>query len=284
MRNSTAYFAGVATVFTATALGFGGAMIVTNATAPRSPAEPTKLERSVASSAQPSPSPDAKTATAAGTNAKPQGSPPAAPAATSVQPQQPASSSPSQATQTASIASQTPASAQSPPPAAAPALEQSTANSRATTPANAYVHDSGQDIRKYIRKRERHWARRHYRDDDATTAQASNSAEQNAQSSLPSQSSSESSSQSAPQGQAQPGQIKTADQTSARLDDDDTSKARRKHDRRWGRGYSRDDDARIRGEDRSRSFEVREAPREEAPQPFFGMRRWRPILSDSDDD
>jgi hypothetical protein len=283
MRNSTAYFAGVATVFTATALGFGGAMIVTNATAPRSPAEPTKLERSVASSAQPSPSPDVKTATIAGTSGTPQSPPLASAAATSVQPQQPASSSPSQPTQTASTASQTPAAAQSSTPAAAPALEQSTANSQATTPANAYAHGSDQDIRKYIRKRERHWARRHYRDDDATTAQASNSAEQNAQSSVSSPSSG-SSSQSVPQGQAQPGQIKTADPTSARLDDDNTSNVRRKHDRRWGRGYSKGDDVRIRGEDQSRSFEVREAPREEAPQPFFGMPRWRPLLSDSDDD
>ncbi len=279
MRNSTAYFAGVATVFTATALGFGGAMIVTNATAPRSPAEPTKLEQSVASSAQASPSPEAKTA-----NGTPQSPPLASPAATSVQPQEPASSSPSQPTQTASIASQIPASAQAPTPAAAPVLEQSTADSQATMPATAYAHGSDQDLRKYIRKRERHWARQHYRDDDATTAQASDSAEQHAQSSVSSQSSSGSSSRSAPQRQTQRGPIKTADQTSARLDGNDAGKVRRKRDRRWGHGYSGDDDERIRGEDRSRSFEVREAPREEAPQPFFGMPRWRPLLSDSDDD
>jgi hypothetical protein len=34
--HSTAYFAGVATVFTATALGFGGALMITSATAPQS--------------------------------------------------------------------------------------------------------------------------------------------------------------------------------------------------------------------------------------------------------
>lgn len=278
MRNSTAYFAGVATVFTATALGFGGAMIVTNATAPRSPAEPTKLERSVASAAQASPSPGAKTATTAETSETPQ----SPPLATSAQPQQlaqqPASSSAPQPTQAASTASQTPASAQPPAP------EQSEADLQAKMSANAYARGSDEDMRKYIRKRERHWARRHYRDDDATTAQVSSSSDQNTQSPVPSQSSSESLSQPAPQGRAQPGRIKTADQASARADDGDTSKVRRKHDRHWGRGHSRDDDERVRAENQTRSFEVRETPRAEVSQPLFGMPRWRPFFSDSDDD
>lgn len=281
MRNSTAYFAGVATVFTATALGFGGAMIATNATAPRSPAEPTRLERSVVSPAQTSSTPDTRTGTTAEPSEMPQSLPLASPETTPAQlqqpPQQPASSSASQPTRAVSTV----------PPAStlpASAAEQSAADSQANMPRNAFVRGSDADVRKYVRKRERRWARRHSREDDVTTEQVSNSADQNKQSLIPSQSPLASSSQMAPQGQVQPGQqIKTTDQISARVDDGDT-KVRHKHDRHWGRGYSRNDDEGIRGEDRGRSFEVRETPREEGPHVFFDMPRWRPVFSDSNDD
>ncbi len=277
MRNSTAYFAGVATVFTATALGFGGAMFLTNPTAPRSSAEPAKLERSVASPPRASSSVETKP-TADVTPAETTQSSNQAPAAPSPAP---ANRQPTQQATTAPQPSSEPQG--QPQPAAqttAAAAEQATADPQLKSPANAYARGSDEDVRKYIRKRERRWARRHYRDGDATTAtQDADSSAPNTQSP-----SSVSSSQPAAQGQAKPLQIKTADQSSAKADDVDAGKAKRKHDRHWTRSYARDDDERARDEDHARSFESRRPAEDDAPQTFFGMPRWRPFLSDSDDD
>jgi len=268
MRNSTAYFAGVATVFAATALGFGGAMILTSATTPRSPAEPTKLQRSVAPLAQASPSADTKTPTTTEANA----TSPAPP-----RPPQPASL-PSEPVQSASTTPQTPASTQQ--PFTAPG--QSVTDAQAKAPANAFARGSDDNVRKYIRKRERRWAHRHYRNDHATTsAQVSNSTDPNAsQPTASAHSSSDSATPPAAQEQAQPGPTQTRDQTTSRADDSDTRKVKRKHERRWTRSYARDDDERADGQ---RSLEVREMPPQDAPQPFFGVPRWRPVFDDGDD-
>jgi hypothetical protein len=270
MRNSTAYFAGVATVFAATALGFGGAMILTSATTPRSPTEQTKLERSVAAPAQASPAPDTKTTTTIEASATPQSQ------ATPEQPPQSASP-PSQPVHSAPTVPQTPASTLQ----SSPSPEQSATDLQEKASANAYARGSDEDIKKYIRKRERHWARRHYHDGGAATSeQVSNSADQNAGQST---TSSNSSLQPAAQEQVQSGQSKTPDQTAAKGDNADAGKAKRTHDRRWTRSYARDDNERVQAPDRQ-SLEVREIPPEEAPQPFFGMRRWRPFFDSGDDD
>ena len=278
MRNSTAFFAGVATVFSATALGFGGAMMLTTATTPHSPTEATKLERSVASPAKASPSADPKAVTTVTPSGTAQGlnQSPAVPPSPPLPAQQAATTSPSLQT---SPAAQTKSEALAQP--AASSAEQSTASSQANSAANAYARSNDADIRKYVHKRERHWARRHYRDEDATTAA------QDARSGGESDRSQPSVSENQPalQGQSQPTQIKTADQTpTTKSEDSDTGKAKRKHDRRWTRSYSRDYGDRGRDEDRAPSFEAREMPRADGPQPLFGSPRWRPFFSDSDDD
>ena len=275
MRNSTAYFAGVATVFTATALGFGGALILTSATNSRTSTEPTKLERSVASPVQASPPPDTKTATTTETKATAQSQAPATPA------QLPQSVSlPSEPAQSASTTLPTPASVQQ--PSATP--EQSATDAQAKAPANAFAGGTDEEVRKYIHKRERRRAHRHYRNDDATTsAQVSNSADPNAgQPTTPAHSSSDSSTQPAAQEQAQPRQSQTHDQTASRAGDSDAGKMKRKHHRHWTRSYARDDDERART-DGQRSLEVQAVPPEDAPQPLFGVRRWSPVLDDGDD-
>jgi hypothetical protein len=127
---------------------------------------------------------------------------------------------------------------------------------------------------------ERHWARRHYRDDEAASdAQDAKSGGQNTQSQP-----SASENQSAAQGQTQPTQINAADQASATVDDSDAVQVKRKHDRRWTRGYARDHNERRRDDGRARSFEARELPGEDAPQTSSGVPRWRPFFSDGDDD
>jgi len=281
MRNSTAFFAGVVTVFSATALGFGGAMMLTTATTPHSTTEATKLERSVASPAKASPSADPKAVSIVNSSGTTQGSnqspaPPAVPPSSPVPTQQAATTSPSAQT---SLAAQT--KSETPAQPTVPGAEQSTASSQANSAANAYARSNEADIRKYVHKRERHWARRHYQDEDATTA--GQDAKSGGQSDRSQPSVSES--QPAAQGQSQSAQIKTADQTpAAKIEDSDTGKVKRKHDRHWTRGYSREYGERGRDEDRAPSFEVREVPREDRPQALFGSPRWRPFFSDSDDD
>jgi hypothetical protein len=281
MRNSTAFFAGVTTVFSATALGFAGAMMLTTAT-PQSPTEHTKLERSVAPPAQAAQSADPKPAQSADpkpiTSTNSSGTTeianqsPAAPAAVA-EPRQP----PQQAATTS------PPPQVQPGPSAEPkasAAEQSAASSQVTSASNAYARGSDEDIKKYVRKRERHWAHRHYRDDNATTGgQDPKSVDKDDKEQSPA-----SENQTASQGQTQPAQTKKADQTATKVDDTDSGKVKRKHDRRWTRAYSRDSGERGHDEARAPSFEVREMPREDAPQTFFGTPRWRPLFSDSDDD
>jgi hypothetical protein len=269
MRNSTAYFAGVATVFTATALGFGGALIVTNATAPRSPAEPTKLERSIAAPAQAATTLVAKSVAASDATTSQDTSQTPAPAA--AQPQQ-------SAQQSAPSTSQPQSTALEPTPAqpAANEANQSQAASELQSPANAYARGSDADIRKYVRKRDRRWARRHYRDEDTPVAKASDPTDQST-----SQTSSANPSVQSGQAESMQPQIKSADQTSAKVDEADTVKGKRKRERRWARGYARDDG--VRGDDRDQAVEVRETPRDEAPS-FFAPRRWRPFFSGDDDD
>jgi hypothetical protein len=154
MRNSTAYFAGVATVFSATALGFGGAMVITNATAPRSPPEPSRLERHLAGPVQATSAQDTAATTTADNgptqtpNPTPVQSPPPQ------QPQQSTSSTPQ-------------ASA---PPDVLGATSQPTqtaAEPQTDRPQNAFARADNEEFRKIIRKRERRWARRHYQDDNA---------------------------------------------------------------------------------------------------------------------
>lgn len=279
MRNSTAYFAGVATVFTATALGFGGALIVTNATAPQAPPEPTKLERQMAHAAtlqQPATPQEAKAATTETSVA--QAPSPPQPSAPAVQQQQP---QPSQQETVQSSA---------PPPTPAP----TDTTAEASKPAvNTYARTSDEDYKKYIRKRERRWARHHYQDDNTTGSVAQDigsmdksTDQQASRSSTASQSPAQLSNQPAPQTQAQPAQpqIKSADESSAKVDNVDSGKVSRKQDRRSSRRYARDDQERWRDDDRARSVEVRESPRDEAPHSFFGSPRWRPFSSNDDDD
>jgi hypothetical protein len=282
MRNSTAYFAGVATVFSATALGFAGAMMLTTATTSQSPTEHSKLEQSTASPAQASPLADPKpiaTTNSSGTTEIADQSP-AAPAAASEprqRPQPAAATSPSPQAQPESPTHQQPAMSGQPK---SPGVGEPDASSQVTSASNAYARGSDEDIRKYVHKRERHWARRHYRDDNATTGgQDAKSVGQNDWSP-----SSASENQAASQAQAQPAQIKTADQTSAKIDGSDPSKVKRKHGRHWSRTYSRGSGERGRDEARTPWFAVREAPSEDAPQTFFGTPRWRPLFSDTDDD
>jgi hypothetical protein len=273
MRNSTAFFAGVATVFSTTALGFAGAMMLTTAT-PQSPTEHAKLERSGALPAQVAQSADPKPITSSNSSGTTEiaNQSPAAPAAVAESrqpPQQAATTSPPPQVQ--------------PGPSAEPkasAAEQSAASSQVTSASNAYARGSDEDIRKYVRKRERHWAHRHYRDDSATTnGQDPKSVGKDDQ-----EQSSASENQATSQGQTQPAQTKTADQTATKVDDTDSGRVKRKHDRHWTRAYSRDPGERGHDETRAQSFEVREMPREDAPQTFFGTPRWRPFFSDSDDD
>ena len=281
MRNSTAFFAGVVTVFSATALGFGGAMMLTAATTSHSPTEATKLERSVASPAKASQPADPKTVTTANSSGITQGSN----QSSAPTPASPSPPPPAQQAATTSPSAQTSSSMQvqsgTPAQPAASGAEQSAASSQAKSAANAYARANDEDVRKIVRKRERHWAHRHYRDQDATTAaQDAKSGGENdrSQSSIPEN-------QPAAQGQSQPPQIKTADQTpTTKAEDSDANKVKRKHDRRWTRAYSRDYGERGRDENRAPSFEVREMPREDGSQTLFGSPRWRPFFSDSDDE
>jgi len=273
MRNSTAYFSGVATVFTATALGFGGALILTSATAPRSPAEPTKLERSIVAPLQAAPPADAKSAAGdAGGTQSPSQAPRVIPAQAQQSPQPSVPDTPSP--QVVSPV-QTPAQASRQITASRP--DQSTATPAAQAPANAYARSSDEDVRKYLRKRDRHWARRHYRDETSMAAQAPDSADQSGSQSLTVVSSTQSGSES-----TEP-QIKAPDQTSAKVDNADARRGKRKHDRRWARGNPGDNDDGYRTDDRGQSIEARDTPQQEAP-PFFARRNWRPFFSDSDDD
>jgi hypothetical protein len=277
MRNSTAYFAGVATVFSATALGFAGAMMLTAARTAPSSTDHAKLERRVASPAQASGSADAKPTTS-GNSAEGSNQATTPPPAASV-PHQPAQQAATSSPSVQALPSAPPLSETSTQPPVT-AAEQTAEPAHVKSTANAYALGSDGDIRKYIRKRERHWARRHYLDDDtASDAQDAKSGGQNTQSQP-----SASESQSSAQGQTQPTQIKAADQASAKVDDSDAVKVKRKHDRRWTRGYARDHNERGRDDDRARSFEVREVPGEDAPQAPFSMPRWRPLFSDGDDD
>jgi hypothetical protein len=284
MRNSTAYLAGVATVFSATALGFAGAMVLTNATTPQPPAEHAKLERSVASPAQASPSVDTKLNATANSSGTAQGSnqEPAPPAVS------PAPNKPAQQAATNSPPAQTSSSAQtqsetSAQPAISGVEQSSNASqaqaSQAKSAANAYARSSDEDVRRFIRRRERHWARRHYRDDDTTIAAQDAKSGQNIQSQP-----SASDNQPSLHASTQPTQIKSADQTSAKVDDPDSGKMKRKHDRRWTSGRSTDHYGAGRDDDWPRSFEARQIPEEDAPQTFFGTPRWRPFFGDSDDD
>ncbi len=280
MRNSTAYFAGVATVFSATALGFAGAMMLSTATTPRSPAEHTKLERSDASSGQASSPDKAEPAVRAYSSETTQDSnqslPP--PADSSVAPQSsakrtPTASPPAQTSNPGRLQPET-----SVQPTTAGAAQPAT-SSQAGSAANAYGRSSDEDVTKYIRKRQRQWAHRHYRNEGTTTAvQDAKSPDQSDQSQR-----SVSENKPTTPAETQPGQTKTAEQTATKANDADTSKAKRKHDRHWARGYQRNDD-RGHDEDRARSLEVREMPGEDAPQTFFEVPRWRPFFSDSDDD
>ncbi len=281
MRNSTAFFAGVVTVFSATALGFGGAMMLTTATTPHSPTEATKLERSVASPAKASPPADPKAITSESSAGTTQGSnqssaPPAAPPGPPLPAQQAATTAPS-----AQTSPSMPAQSGTPAQPAASGAEQTAAPSQTKSAANAYARGNDEDVRNFVRKRERHWARRRYRDEDAATVgQDAKSGGQNDRSQP-----SVSENQPAAQGQSQPAQIKTADQTpTTKVEDSDTSKVKRKHDRRWTRAYSRSYGERGGEEDRAPSFEVRELPREDGPQTLFGSPRWRPFFSDNDDE
>lgn len=276
MRNSTAYFAGVATVFTAVALGFGGAMVVTNATAPQSSPEPTKLQRQAAAAVQASPSTGANppaVATSAAMQGSTQAPPPQAPAQNTPSPSLPDQTTSQQATTTAVPTT--------------PPSEPSAAVSPATSAADAYARVSDKDLKKYIHKRDRRWVRRHNRDDGATTDEQA-SVDQTSYSSIdPSKVPPGASNQTALQGQPSQAQIKTADQSSNKTNGIDTASAGRKHNRRWTRGYvrnyARDDDGQILTEDRTRATDVRETPRNDAPQPFFGMPRWRPLFSEDHD-
>ena len=272
MRNSTAYFAGVATVFTAAVLGFSGAMIMTNAMAPRGQDQPTKLERIGA--AQASISRDTKSATTAETGVSQENSPQASVPTTPAQLQPAASPSGSEQ---ASSSSATPTQTAAQPPTSG--ADQSATNPQASEATNAFARGSDEEYRKYIRKRERHWAHRRNREDDAQPAAQATSSDQNSSSSTASQTAPTASSQPA---QAQPAQVKTADQAPARVDD--PNKAKRKRDRQWARSHSRDDDDGVAGDDRSRSFEVREMPPERPPQPLFDGPHWRPFFNDADDD
>jgi hypothetical protein len=277
MHNSTAYFAGVATVFTATALGFGGALFLTSSTAPRSPAEPTKLERSVAAPAQAVPSPDGRSVGTgnAGTTQGLSQTSPLPGGAPQQSTQQSAASSPQE--QTASTA-QTPKQAP-PQPAATDANQsrQSPAASAPQSPENAYARSTDEDIRKYVRRRDRRWAHRHYRDEDAIAAKASEPVEQSV-----SQSSTPGSSAQSESPQANQPPAKSADQSLAKANDADTVRSKRRHDRRWARGYMRSDDS-LRGDSRGQSVDIHETPQDEAP-PFIAPPRWRPFFSADDDD
>jgi len=287
MRNSTAYFAGVATVFTATALGFGGSLLLTSATAPRSPPEPTKLERSVAAPAQAAPSPDTRSA-ASSDAASPQAANQAQPAA-AAQAQQ-AAQVPAQAAPSPQPPSSTQPQAQPLSTTTASDSDQSTVTRTTRSPADAYARSTDEDVRKYIRKRDRRLARRHNRGEDVVTSQTSNVLDQsNSQS--PTQSSSTqqgaspqqaSSAQSGASGSVE-SEIKAPDQASVKADNADTRRAKRKHDRRWARGNARDNDDDLRGDNRGQPLDVRETPRDEGP-PFFAGPRWRPFFSGNDDD
>ena len=282
MRNSTAYFAGVATVFSATALGFGGAMMLTAATTPQSPTEHAALERSVASPARASPLADPKPITTTYTSGTVESANQSSGAHAAVpEPRQP--SQQSTTTAPSPLVQPEPSAQVQPAPSAQPkasGAEQSDASSQMKSASNAYARSSDEDIRKYVHKRERHWAHRHYRDENATTGgQDPKSVGQNDQ---PQSSASENQAES--EGQTQSAQIKTAGQTPAKVDGSDAGKVKRKHDRHWTRTYSRDPGERDHDKARAPSFEVREMPRDDAPETFFGAPRWRPFFSDSGDD
>src|SRR5262249_26484684 len=145
----------------------------------------------------------------------------------------------------------------------------------ASEPAdNAFTRANDEEYRKIIRKRERRWARRHYQDDQNTAAAvAQDSKSTSNQPSTSSQAAAQSLSPPALQAQPQPTQpqVKTADDGPANVDNTDTGKASRKHDRSWSRRYyARDDQRRWRDDDRPRPVEAGELPRD-APQPLFGM-------------
>ena len=261
MRNSTAYFAGVATVFTATALGFGGALIATNAVAPDLQKEPTKLERS-ANAAQGSSSANSKVAIVDPSRPNPVPSPPAdAEPAPSQQPAQQVEIRGPQESQ-AVTATGTQGRAQSETPIAS--------DIQSNSPANAYARTSQEDLRKYIRNQGRRWARRHYNDETTTS------------STRVSDPPAGSANQPILDSQPVPAQQQTsiADDPSTRITDANGRKSARRHER-YGRRYARDGDDRIRADDST--VEIRDVPREGPPQ-GFEMPPWRPFFRERDDD
>jgi hypothetical protein len=82
-------------------------------------------------------------------------------------------------------------------------------------------------------------------------------------------------------GQSAQAQEKPVDDAAGKSVEGD-AKSVRKQERRSGRRYARDDRYPRDNDPGGRSTEVREAPRDETPFPFFETRRWRPLFDDDD--
>lgn len=282
MRNSTAYFAGVGTVFSAAALGFVGALLITTTTTPQLQA--TRLERHLADSAQPAPVHETKATVNA--DAAQVSNPTASQTA-------PTGPPPQQQTEQSGSSSLPPAALTSPQTDLQAASSQSTqtvAEPQLVHPENAFARASGEEIKKHIRKRERFWARRHSHDQDNAQATASGDANSLAQQAVPSSNTSPPATQpstlSSAQGLSQPAEQQARSDTGgAKSDDASSARPVRKRNRRFARQRYRDIDGDMpKVEVRNNApYADREVQREDAPL-FFQAPHWRPSFREDDDD
>jgi hypothetical protein len=178
MNSLTAYFAGVATVVGSIAVGFGSAMMMTDS--PPTSRPPTKLEQHLASS-----TPSAATATpaaasstvSAGSSSSGDPSPSTAAAEAVAQPVAPAStsvanvqSSPPSTIQPSAPTSTQPTSQSNGQPSqqdSQPSLAaQSRSDVQGERPPSSFARATDEDFKRYIQKRDRRRAKRHFRNDE----------------------------------------------------------------------------------------------------------------------
>jgi len=247
MKTLTAYLAGVATVVGSIAVGFGSALMVTSG--PQPATQSTRLEQRLADQSPPAPT---QTAIAA------------VPAAQSTNPGDHANSdrAPSAAPAAASQSTALPATASVQPPQPDAQLQPGSAaqfhsDFQDQHSQNSYARANGEDLRRYLQKRDRRWARRHLRDNDEGAAAST---------------SSPTIAQSTAEPNAQPSQPDARPQTA----DDDVKRSVQKRNRRWAKQHFRNND-----EDNPSVIGTAQTPRDGLPpfgerivvhsRPFFGF-------------
>jgi hypothetical protein len=163
LKSLTAYFAGVATVVGSIAAGFGGALMATDS--PRAEAPPTRAEQHLADRAGAASPLQAVVTPASTSPTTGAGEGSNAASVPSIALTQPVAPAPAQSSGSLAVQSDAqPSQSNVPPlPGAATRFHSDFQERR---PQDSVAKATDADLRRYIQKRNRRWAKRHFRNND----------------------------------------------------------------------------------------------------------------------